>query len=590
MKQWNAHLRAWLRHPKMAGAVMLVMLGAFPLIVPQEIVSLGFVALQYALFALGLNIVLGWTGLLDLGAAGFVAVGAYATAIVMTQFGWSPLLALPITVLVGFVAGVVLGIPTLRHRLDYFAILTLGFAELVALAIRNWPSVTRGSYGYSGIPATTLPFIHDPLRASPPTGFYYLAAAVLIPSYLFVVWLRSTVLGRRFHVVKHSEIVGQTYGINTLTVKLVAFGLSAAFLSLGGFFWTVYQRSIVWTEFGILLSCMLVSMIVVGGLGNPKGVILGAALVGSSLEIIRRILTSAGWPQNIRFLIFSTALVAFVHLRSRGIIPDRPSWLGRLDSSQSDTTTEQSDYEGNGSGEQVLLEIEGVAKSFGGVAALDGFSLRLAAGECVALIGPNGSGKTTLLNLISGLIRPDRGTIRLSRQRTDGLPAYRIARYGVGRSFQELSVFDDLSIQDNVYVTARRASREDINQALTQFGLTDGTALCESLSYGSKKALDLARLFVEPQTLHLALLDEPTAGLTQREANEVVRTLFGLRKQTGVAMIVVSHDVMFLEALNVDRVVVLHRGRLFKEGPFSFIRTDADVRKLFWGDEEGVLS
>jgi branched-chain amino acid transport system permease protein len=162
-------------------AVMLLV--AFPLIMPASAVSLGFVALQYAIFALGVNIVVGWMGLLDLGAAGFVAVGAYASAICMTQFGWPAVVVIPAAAFTGVVIGVALGIPTLRHREDYFAILTLGFAELVALTIRNWPGVTRGAYGYSGIPQTTLPFLQEPLRAFPPTGFYYLALATAVAAF-----------------------------------------------------------------------------------------------------------------------------------------------------------------------------------------------------------------------------------------------------------------------------------------------------------------------------------------------------------------------------------------------------------------------
>jgi ABC-type branched-subunit amino acid transport system ATPase component len=329
-------------------------------------------------------------------------------------------------------------------------------------------------------------------------------------------------------------------------------------------------------------------MLVVGGLGNPKGVIIGAAVVGSLLEVIRRVLTSADLPQDIRFLVFSCALIIFIHLRSHGIFPDRPLWLRQnlrpspkplLKAERSTSNTVPSD-------KHVLLEVEDVTKSFDGVVALNGLSFQAKMGECIALIGPNGSGKTTLLNSICGLIRVDQGTIRLLGQRIDTLAPYRIARNGVGRSFQELSVFDDISVEDNIYIVTKQASLKNVDQMLDQFGFTDSTALCETLSYGSKKALDLARLFVEPYKLRLALLDEPTAGLTRREASELVLTLSRLREESKFAMVVVSHDVMFLEALYVDRVAVLHQGRLFKEGSFSAIRNDADVRKLFWGNSE----
>lgn len=565
-------------------SVLVVLLG-LPFIVPSNSVALGYVALHFAILALGLNIVLGWTGLLDLGAAGFVAVGAYITAISMSRFGWPPLTVLPLTFGFGFFAGILLGIPTLRHRLDYFAILTLGFAELVGLTIRNWPAVTKGSFGYSGIPATTFPFFPEPFRTTPPIGFYFLALGVLTLTYAFVVWLRSTALGRYFHVIKHNEEVGQAYGINIFAVKMAAFGFSAAFLAIGGFFWAIYQRSIIWTEFGVVLSFMLVSVVVVGGIGNPRGIMLGAVLVGCSLEIIRRMLTLSGLPQDTRFLIFSVALIAFIHLRSTGIMVDRPSWLKQINKSKD--SADKSKYPedmANSSDGQNLLEISNVAKTFGAVIALDGFSLKLASKECVALIGPNGSGKTTLLNCICGLTKQYKGSIRFKGKEISGMASYKIARAGIGRSFQDLSVFDDITPSDNVFLTSRRASATQVNDSLTRFGVSDGTALTSSLAYGSKKALDLARLFVEPNRLKVVLLDEPTAGLSQQEVSDMVVTLLELRRQTRVAMVVVSHDVRFLEALDVDRVAVLQRGRLFKEGKFSEIRSDEEVRRLFWGE------
>jgi branched-chain amino acid transport system permease protein len=558
----------------------------FPLVAPEGATSLGFVAVQYALFALGLNIVVGWMGLLDLGAAGFVAVGAYATAILTTQAGLPSLAALPAAMFCGLFAGVLLGVPTLRHREDYFAILTLGFAELVALTIRNWPSVTRGSFGYSGIPATTIPFVTEPLRAFPPTGFYYLALAVLVPCYFAAVWLRSTLLGRHFHLVRESETVAKSYGINVTAVKIIGFGLSAMMLAAGGFFWASYQRSIVWTEFGVLLSCLLLSLVIVGGEGRPAGVIFGAALVGTSQELLRRFLTNHGLPQNVCFLIFACGLVIFVHFRPGGILPDCPRWLGTR--KKSDQTLMQ-ETEPSGAFQPsagFLLEVDDVAKRFDGVVAVDGLSLKIKHGECLAIIGPNGSGKSTLLNLITGLMRVDEGTIFFNGQRIDRLAAHRIAQHGIRRSFQEVSVFDDLTVEDNAYLTAgRTCSISTVINALQAFGLREPKRKTNELSYGFKKALDLARVSVEHTKIRLVFLDEPTAGLTQEESARVVSSLLNLRCQTGMAMVVVSHDIKFLDALKVDRVLVLDAGKLFREGGFAEIRADKDVTRLFWGEK-----
>lgn len=572
------------KSPILSGFLVIVALTVLPLIMPVGFVSLGFIALMYAIFALGINIVVGWMGLLDLGAAGFVAVGAYTTAICMTQFGWSAMITIPTVALVGFIIGITLGIPTLRHRGDYFAILTLGFAELVALTIKNWPGVTKGSYGYSGIPQTRLPFLSEALRAYPPLGFYYLALATLIFSFIFVVWLRATELGRHFHLVKHSEKIGLLFGINITVVKVFGFGFSAMLLSIGGFFWASYQRSIVWTEFSVLLSCLLLSLVVVGGQGNPIGVMLGATAIGTAQEILRRILTAYGFPQNIRYLIFALALVVFVHFRYRGILPDRPRWKISSHRWLPDPKKKLAVLLQAPSNARCLLKIENVMKSFGGLRALDGVSLEVQTGECVALIGPNGSGKTTLLNVISGLLRTDKGRIYCAGLQIDKLSAYCIARLGVRRSFQDLSVFDDITIQDNICITTANVHAFELEEVITRFQLPSKEVLCDSLSYGTKKLLDLARIFVRPADLQLIVLDEPTAGLTQAEAKNVVQRLFSIRSEYKIAMIIVSHDLLFLEALNVDRVVVMNAGRIFKTGDFESVRNDKNVNCLFWGD------
>jgi ABC-type branched-subunit amino acid transport system permease subunit/ABC-type branched-subunit amino acid transport system ATPase component len=542
-------------------------------VVEPDAAALGFVAVQFVFFALGLTILVGWVGLLDLGAAGFVAVGAYATAIGLTAAGWPAVAVLPAAGAAGAVAGVVLGLPALRHRADYFAILTLGFAELVAQGIRNWPAVTKGAYGYSGIPAPSLPWADNPLRAVPPTGYYYFALAVAIPVFYAVVRLRATRWGRHCHVIRYSETVAVCYGMNVFRVKLLAFAVSAALLATGGFFWAAYQRSIVWTEFGVPLSCLLIAVVVVGGVGSPRGAVLGAAIVGTALEVLRRLLTEYGLPQNVRYLVFATAIVVFVHVRPRGMHPDRPSWPATDDPPLPHAPAPCGH----------LLRAEGLAKRFGGVQAVDGLTIEVRAGECVAVIGPNGSGKTTLINLLTGVIRPDRGTVTVGRSRVDGRRPYRVAAAGVGRSFQEVSVFGDISVGDNLVVTGDRVTTLEVSAALTAFNLPPADTLAAGLSYGDQKVLDLARLFVRPSRWRVVLLDEPTAGLTQQDTLALVASLATVRRATGMAMLVVSHDVLFLEHLGVDRVVVLDRGQVFREGAFQAMRSDPAVQALFWG-------
>ena len=390
--------------------VVLVILGLLPLFLPSQFHSIGFVCLQFAIFGLGLNIVVGWLGLLDLGAAGFVAIGAYASAIVMTQFGFG-LIATVMTVwLTGSLFGVLLGLPTLRHREDYFAVLTLGFSELVSLAIRNWPEVTRGSFGFSGIPATKVPISNEVLRSVPPTGYYYLAFVTLVIVYGAVKAIRASRFGRRFMIIRNNEAVASAFGVNIIRMKVIGFGASAGIIAMGGFLWASYQRTIIWNEFDIVLSCMVVAVIIVGGTGNPRGVLVGGLIVGSLQELLRRVLTDFELPQDVRFLFFSIILILFLRLRPGGAILDRPRWVRPppfrtgndpppvpcLESVSEDS--HGASQERSVKGGVMIWNLE---KRFGGVRAIDGLSLAFKPGSRVALLGPNGCGKSTLMNLIS---------------------------------------------------------------------------------------------------------------------------------------------------------------------------------------------
>ena len=561
--------------------IVLVILTLLPLVSPDPVIAIAFMAIVYAMFATGLNIIVGWTGLLDLGAAGFVAVGAYSAAIMLTQFHLPPLLVILLNLPIGFVFGVLLGLPTLRHREDYFAILTMGFAELVALTIRNWPAVTKGSYGYSNIPPTILPFSTQPLSAVPPIGFYYLALLTIILLYYLVRKLRETMIGRYFQQIKENETIASLFGINVIKTKIIAFGTSAAIISLGGFFWASYQRSVVWTEFGILLSCLFIAFIVIGGIGNPLGVIIGAAVIGSLQEVLRNILTEFGLPTNIRFLIFSTILILFILIRPKGILQDKPEWFNSIKLGKLNKVKNKSRQKLKNS--EILIEIKNLVKRFGGLVALNNLSFSIRAGETLAIIGPNGSGKTTLLNLLNGLVKRDKGEILYNGKQIHNLSIHKISRLGIGRTLQEISVINDLSIIDNVLLVNDNIDFKVVEDSFRNAGIINLKENVDRLSYGEKKKLDVLRMLNKKEFWDVILLDEPTAGLTQTESLQLVQYLRKLKEEIGFTLVIVSHDVLFLESLGLDRVIVLNKGKMFKEGSYSSIRNDKEVQKIFWG-------
>ncbi len=251
--------------------------------------------------------------------------------------------------------------------------------------------------------------------------------------------------------------------------------------------------------------------------------------------------------------------------------------------------------------EKALLQIQGLSKHFGGVPALAEVSFTAAAGEVTALIGPNGAGKTTLLNCLSGVLQPDLGVIRFNGANVASLPAHRVARVGIARTFQNLRLFPRLSVLDNVLCGLTVQARDSLWQALLRppglrhqerrlklaalsaldmFGLTDKMDLPAGvLPYGDKKRLELARVFVSQPLL--ALLDEPVAGLNPEETGEIASLIRQLRQQ-GKSMLLVEHDMELVMGV-ADKMVVLDGGRLIASGTPREIRTNPLVLESYLG-------
>ena len=298
--------------------------------------------LLFIVLALGLNVVIGFAGLLDLGYAAFFAIGAYTVAFLTSsdspfQFvDTNPVnfwVAMVAAAVVAAIFGVLLGAPTLRLRGDYLAIVTLGFGEIVPLVIRNTPEVTKGVQGMKPIGFPELPGLKFGIATEP---WYFLVLGILLLSIFLTARLRSARIGRAWMAIREDEVAAASMGINPVTTKLFAFSLGASFSGFAGSVWASYLQVISPEQFDFSVSIFVLLMIVLGGMGNIPGVIVGGLILGGFdrvlSDFVSDLLRGAGRAFEIGFLrdadisrartlIFGVALVALMLVRPEGILP-----------------------------------------------------------------------------------------------------------------------------------------------------------------------------------------------------------------------------------------------------------------------------
>ena len=571
------------------------------------------------IMTVSLNLTTGFLGELALGHAGFMSVGAFTAGVItkalVEQYGWNATACLPVSLLAGgllaAVMGFLIGVPALRLKGDYLAIITLGFGEIIRVIIQNL-QITGGASGISRIP-----------RVNSFTLTYVLMILVIIVMFT----LGRSRHGRAIISIRENSVAAEATGVSVTRYKIFAFTFAAFFAGIAGGLYAHQIGRVSAATFDFNKSIEYLVMVVLGGMGSITGSIIAASVLTLLPELLREF-------SDYRMLLYSIILIVMMLFRPKGLMGTAEfsltfvwnslfGWVRKLLKIQpkvKDTPkaglTDESVKAGHEpimpdlpayplqEGEPVL-ETRNLGIRFGGLHAAEEVNLRLYDNEIVGLIGPNGAGKTTVFNMLTGVYPPTDGEILLLGKSIVGQKTYEIVANGIARTFQNIRLFKSMTVLENVKVAFHtrmhyspatgifrlpRYVREEegidlrARELLRVFSMEDAADTpADGLPYGQQRKLEICRaLASNPKVL---LLDEPAAGMNPIETKELMETINLIRDRFHITILLIEHDMKLVMGI-CERIYVLNYGRVIAEGKPAEIRNNPEVVRAYLGHSD----
>jgi ABC-type branched-subunit amino acid transport system ATPase component/ABC-type branched-subunit amino acid transport system permease subunit len=564
-----------------------------------------------AMAALSLNMLMGYAGQISLGQWAFVGVGAFTTGLVtgVTDLRLPWIVGLVVAAAVGAAVAFLVGLPALRLRGLYLAVVTIGVAYVAWQALFRIEAIGGGSAGK----VVPRPYVGTSSFAEN-ADFLAVALVVLVLAWQADINITRSRIGRAFQALKADEQVAASFGVDVARYKLLAFMLSGALAGVAGAVHGTAFGTITSDSYNYAASLLLVVVVVIGGLGSRTGVVVAAffatllpdilvALFGEGVRgtdlIINAALLVYTIARHPTGLAGAVAHAREERARKRGGEPPLPPTRPNLPALTRPAGMPAVAEPRRG---VPVLQASGVSVRFGGLQAVDDAELRVDRGTIVGLMGPNGAGKTTLFNAVTGALRPDAGRVELLGTDVSDLPAHARAALGMSRTFQLIGLAKGQSVYENLLIAQHLAAPYGVFSAVTGIGMSRwyewdvrrrADEVLEGLGFGRYRDTPVGRLSHGQQRIveigcalvtspELVMLDEPSAGMSPAAAEDLAATLRDVRDQLHRTVLLIEHNVPLV--LDVaDELYVMAAGRVIADGEPVEVVTRPEVVTAYLG-------
>ncbi|MCJ7683259.1 MAG: branched-chain amino acid ABC transporter ATP-binding protein/permease, partial [Desulfobacteraceae bacterium] len=561
-------------------------------------------AFIFVVLTVSLNLILGYGGMASMAHAAFFCIGGYVSTIVTMNFDWNFLVGVPIAIIATAAFGGILAAPFIKVQEEYLILFTIAFQMVIFHLMLSLYNITGGDSGIFGVPSPEL----FGFAMETPVHFLPFMALFVVLVYWVCLKVTKSPFGRVLKGTREDEQAATSLGKNVIKFKVIVFMVGTGIAAGAGSIFAHYTQFISPAIGSLDESILIIAMVVLGGTANLWGSAVGAFLLIIIPEILNFLPGASDLIVPLRGFIYGVLLILFMRFRPEGLVPEyfhfkktrKTRFLEEArpyDAESGKSSLDASEVE-NFSDHGPILEVKGVSKSFGGLKAVDNFVMSLEKSKITALVGPNGCGKTTAFNLITGFLKAHNGQILFQNKDLTNLPAYKMPHKGIVRSWQDVRVFQGMTVLDNLLIARQNQSGEsllklffmpwqvkkeeaaNLRKALSyleKFGLREkALEIAHNLSFAEQKLLALARLLTTEA--EILLLDEPSSGVDPNWVEQFMDIIRELAR-SGKTICIVEHNLEVVRGVS-DTVYFMADGRTVAQGTPEELMADPELGEI----------